>query len=334
MNSSVQKLESQFEGAAADLSRMLEALEGAIVGQHRLITELLICVFAGGHVLMEGLPGLGKTHLAKALSATMGMNLSRVQCTPDLMPADITGSEILTTSDSGEQRLAFRRGPIFSNMVLVDEINRATPKTQAALLEAMQESQVTHAGERHPLPDPFWVLATQNPIEVEGTYPLPEAQLDRFTAKVDVGYPDADALMALLDISLDDEPADQLKAAVTPSRVVEIMGLARAVVIARHIKQAAVDLVLATQPGSPGESALATSHFKYGASPRGLQSLLRSARVSALLDNRVQVDIEDLYRVAPQVLRHRILLKVESELEGININQILEKMLSDWRGRY
>lgn len=267
MKTHLQLLESEFETASRDLSRMRQALEGAIVGQRQLITELLTTVFAGGHVLMEGLPGLGKTHLAKGLAAAMGMTLSRVQCTPDLMPADITGSEVLVTGDGGAQKLEFRRGPVFASMVLVDEVNRATPKTQAALLEAMQESQVTHAGQSHPLPSPFWVIATQNPIEVEGTYPLPEAQLDRFMAKVDVGYPDAEALMSLLDISLDDEPSDHMQTVIQPSRVREIMNLIKGVVIAQPLRQAAVDLVLATLPARRRGSELATRHFKYGASP-------------------------------------------------------------------
>jgi MoxR-like ATPase len=324
-------LESRFRTASDDLARLQLALEQTIVGQRQLINELLIVIFAGGHVLLEGLPGLGKTHLAKALSASMGLSLARIQCTPDLMPSDVTGSEMLLSDEQGRQRLNFRPGPIFASMVLVDEINRATPKTQAALLEAMQEAQVTHAGMRHPLPDPFWVLATQNPIEIEGTYPLPEAQLDRFTAKINVDFPDADALLTLLDVSLDDEPADHMATILQPERVVEIMALARQVVIARPLRQAAVDLILATHPDAREASTLASRHFRYGASPRGLQALLRAARVRALLQQRAHVDLEDIQRVTLPVLRHRVLLDIESELEGIKVDSLLLEILEQWR---
>lgn len=204
--------EADIQQASRDLQRLTATLESAIVGQSPLITQIIIAFIAGGHILIEGLPGLGKTHLAKALAATTGLAFSRVQCTPDLMPADITGSEILLKNQDGEHRFDFQPGPIFSPMVLVDEINRATPKTQAALLEAMQEHQVTHTGTTHLLPSPFWVIATQNPIEIEGTYPLPEAQLDRFMVKLKVDFPDREALLAMLDISLDSEPSDQLEA--------------------------------------------------------------------------------------------------------------------------
>ena len=334
MKAELQILESEFKAASKDLHALREALEQAIVGQHRLIVELITAVFAGGHLLLEGLPGLGKTHLVKALSAAMGMEMSRIQCTPDLMPSDITGSQILLTDNRGTQSLDFRKGPIFSNLVLVDEINRATPKTQAALLEAMQETQVTHAGELHRLPEPFWVAATQNPIEIEGTYPLPEAQLDRFMMQIRVSYPDADALLRLLDVSLDDEPSDHLQAVMDRDRVTRIMALIRQVVVAQPLKQAAVDLVLATLPGSSGASPLAERHFRYGASPRGLQALLRAARVHAVLEGRAHVSLEDLHRTALPVLRHRVLLNIESELEGVDIDQTLLQLLESWRNAH
>jgi MoxR-like ATPase len=199
-----------FGQAEVDLIKLEQQLNSVIIGQPTLIRELLVAIFAGGHVLLEGLPGLGKTHLAKAIAALLDLSAGRVQCTPDLLPADITGSEVLLGDASSSSDFEFRRGPVFANLVLVDEINRATPRTQAALLEAMQERQVTYGGEQHALPDPFWVIATQNPIELEGTFPLPEAQLDRFMVKLEVGYPAAESLGAVLDATLDREPADEL----------------------------------------------------------------------------------------------------------------------------
>ncbi len=334
MKADIQVLESAFTAASADLRRLQETLEQTIVGQHPVVLELIMALFSGGHILLEGLPGLGKTHLIKALAGSLEMDMSRVQCTPDLMPSDITGSEILLTDPQGRQVLNFRKGPIFSNLVLVDEINRATPKTQAALLEAMQEAQVTHAGEQHRLPRPFWVAATQNPIEIEGTYPLPEAQLDRFLMQIKVAYPDSDALLTLLDISLDDEPSNHLEPVMSQERVKEIMTLIQRVVIAQPLKQAAVDLILATLPGGRGASPLAERHFRYGASPRGLQALLRAARVHAILAERAHVGLDDIQRVALPVLRHRVLLNIESELEGVDMDGILLQLLESWRNAH
>jgi MoxR-like ATPase len=319
--------ETDFKEARLELQRLRSTLESAIVGQSALITQMLIAFFAGGHILMEGLPGLGKTHLAKALAATTDLAFSRVQCTPDLMPADITGSEILVKGQDGEHRFDFQPGPIFSSLVLVDEINRATPKTQSALLEAMQEHQVTYTGTAHPLPSPFWVMATQNPIEIEGTYPLPEAQLDRFLLKLKMDFPDHDALLAMLDISLDSEPSDQLVPTLSKARLEQIMGLCRKILISERIKRASVQLLLSTHPDKTSDS----SHFRYGASPRGLQALLRTARVHALMNDRLQVDLDDLEAVALPALRHRVLLTIESELDGVNSDELLIRLIRSWR---
>lgn len=326
MNNINKRSEEDFQQARQDLQQLQASLEGVIVGQTALITQLLISFIAGGHVLMEGLPGLGKTHLAKAIAATTDVEFSRVQCTPDLMPADITGSDILLKNRDGEHSFNFQPGPIFSPIVLVDEINRATPKTQAALLEAMQEQQVTYTGHTHPLPSPFWVIATQNPIEIEGTYPLPEAQLDRFMVKLRVQFPDREALLAMLDISLDREPSEQLEAILSRQRLKQIMQLGSEILISERIKQAAVQLLLCTHPENKGDSRL----FRYGASPRGLQALIRTARIHALINDRLQVDLQDLMAMALPTLRHRVLLTIESELDGVDSDEVLTGIIQYW----
>ncbi len=313
-----------------DLRRLLDRI---IVGQGELVTHLITAVFAGGHVLIEGLPGLGKTHLAKAFAAALGLQWARVQCTPDLLPADITGAEIYVTASSGASSFEFRPGPVFAQLVLVDEINRATPRTQAALLEAMQEKQVTHAGATHALPSPFCVLATQNPIELEGTYPLPEAQLDRFMFKLTVPFPARESLHQMLGVSLDAEPADTLQAIAGPADVLRITQLCRTVLLGDRCKEAAVDLIVATQPDDSGANTDARRHIRYGASPRALQALVRAARVRALLAGRAHVDVDDLGAVAMPVLRHRVLLRLESELDGLDTESTLASIIDAWRRR-
>jgi MoxR-like ATPase len=314
-----------------DVAGIEAALTGAIVGQGALVRELLTAILAGGHVLLEGLPGLGKTHLVKGVARVLGQPLARVQCTPDLLPADITGSELLAPDGvPGAHDLVFRPGPIFASLVLVDEINRATARTQAALLEAMQEGQVTAGGRAHPLPAPFWVIATQNPIEVEGTYPLPEAQLDRFFFKCVVPYPSDAALREIVDVSLDGEPADRLPALVGADRLAAMLDAPRAVVVADAVKEAAVRLVLATQPDRPDASPAARDHLRYGASPRALQTLLRAGRVRALADGRGHVALEDLRELALPALRHRVLLSLESEVAGVRVDDVLARVVEGW----
>ncbi len=322
-----------FAGAYRCLQDLRALLGRVIVGQDELVTQLVTAVFAGGHVIIEGLPGLGKTHLAKAIAAALGLHWARVQCTPDLLPADVTGAEIYVTAVGGASSFEFRPGPIFAQLVLVDEINRATPRTQAALLEAMQERQVTHAGDTHALPSPFCVLATQNPIELEGTYPLPEAQLDRFMFKLLVPFPARESLRHMLDVSLDNEPSDSIQPIASPADVLNIMRLSRTVLLGDRCKDAAVDLVMATQPDVGGAASDARRHIRYGASPRALQALVRAARVRALMAGRPHVDIDDLAAVALPVLRHRVLLRLESELDGLEADSTLALIIDAWRRR-
>lgn len=320
--------ENDFGQAASDLAELETRLRNVIIGQDELLRDLLTAIFAGGHVLLEGLPGLGKTHLAKAISALLGLKSGRVQCTPDLLPSDLTGSEVLSHESGSRADFEFRQGPLFANLVLVDEINRATPRTQAALLEAMQEQQVSYNGVQHRLPDPFRVIATQNPIELEGTFPLPEAQLDRFMLKLHVAYPAADRLGDILDATLDQEPADDLHAICSIDRMREIQSVARQVLVSKDVRESAIALILATQPDA--EDQTGHQHIRYGASPRALQSLVRAARVRALMDRRAHVSPDDLAHLALPVLRHRILLRSESELDGNTPDSVLGDVISDW----
>jgi MoxR-like ATPase len=296
-----------------------------IVGQRDLVRHTLTCLLANGHALLEGVPGLGKTLLVRTIADVIDCAFNRVQFTPDLMPADITGTNILI-EESGHRVFRFQPGPIFTNLVLADEINRATPKTQSSLLEAMQEQQVTVARNRYPLDPPFFVLATQNPLEMEGTYPLPEAQLDRFMFKVMVPFPSEEELLIIVERTTGAHSVTVDKVA-TAAEIVDMQRLARAVPIAPHVSAYAVSLLAATHPGQPRAPQLVRDYVRYGASPRGVQALVAAGKIGALFDGRFNVAIEDIRAAAIPALRHRIILNFEGEAEGITSEAIIRTIL-------
>ncbi|MCC7119808.1 MAG: MoxR family ATPase [Anaerolineales bacterium] len=296
-----------------------------IVGQNDVVRHVLTSILAGGHVLLEGVPGLGKTMLIRTLSEALDLKFSRVQFTPDLMPADILGTEILS-DENGSREFRFRPGPLFANLVLADEINRATPKTQSALLEAMQESSVTVAQHTYKLEEPFFVLATQNPLEMEGTYPLPEAQLDRFFFKVNVNLPDVKELSEILDRTTGKETPSANKTA-SGADILQMRALARTVPIASHVKEYIAALVLASHPENPNASPLVKKYVRYGVSPRGGQALVLGAKVTALLSGRYNVAFEDVQAVAKAALRHRLLLNFDGLAEGIQADDVIQELV-------
>ena len=311
--------------ATSQLNRVREEIGKIIVGQQDVVDGVLICLLAGGHVLLEGVPGLGKTTLLRTLSRVLHLKYSRIQFTPDLMPADIVGSMIIDT-ESGSKALRFSPGPIFANLVLADEINRATPKTQSALLEAMQEHTVTSGTATHELEQPFLVMATQNPIEMEGTYPLPEAQLDRFLMKILVKYPSRSDLNTIVERTIQ---RDDISVGSVLNRE-EILGLrdvCHHVLVAPHVQDYAIDLVMATQPGTPQGHELANKFVRYGSSPRGAQALVECGRVLALMRGRLHLSTEDIEAVAPAVLRHRIILNFDAHAEGQTPETILSRII-------
>ncbi|GAB4574462.1 MAG: MoxR family ATPase [Anaerolineae bacterium] len=298
-----------------------------IVGQADVIRHVLICIIAGRHALLEGVPGLGKTMLIRTLADVLDLKFSRIQFTPDLMPADITGTDIMQETEDGRREFVFQAGPVFANLILADEINRATPKTQSALLEAMQEQSVTVSNRTYRLAPPFFVLATQNPLEMEGTYPLPEAQLDRFMFKVDVRFPSADELVSILSRTTGAEVPVAGKAA-DGQRIIEMGQLALATPIASHVSEYAARLVVATHPESDTAPEMVRRYVRYGSSPRGAQALIVGAKITALLSGRYNVAFEDVQAVAPAALRHRLLLNFEGLAEGIQTDEIIASLLA------
>jgi MoxR-like ATPase len=310
-----------FDGLRAEMARM-------IVGHEELVEQVFIALVCGGHCLLEGVPGLGKTLMVRSLGETLSLSFSRIQFTPDLMPADITGTNMLTDDPSGRKIFEFQRGPLFAHIVLADEINRATPKTQSALLEAMQEQSVTVGGKMHRLENPFMVLATQNPIEMEGTYPLPEAQVDRFFFKLLLQFPSRAELSRIADLTTA-APPSALREVLDAAGILEMRQWVREVPLADVVKDYAVRLVLSTHPQQKqanGSGGLAQRFVMYGSSPRGLQSLILAAKGRALLAGRPNVSFDDIRSLLLPSLRHRLILNLEADAEGVNAEKILSEV--------
>jgi MoxR-like ATPase len=320
------------EAAIEQLNLIRSEIARVIVGQQEVVDGVLICLLAGGHVLLEGVPGLGKTTLLRTLSNVLHLKYSRIQFTPDLMPADIVGSMIIEADERGAKSLRFQPGPIFAHLVLADEINRATPKTQSALLEAMQERTVTSGTTTHKLEAPFLVMATQNPIEMEGTYPLPEAQLDRFLMKILVGYPTRDELNVIVERTIQKEEAN-LETKADRESILELRSLSRDVLVAPHVQDYAIDLVMATQPNTTHAHALAKKYVRFGSSPRGAQALVECGRVHALMQGRFHLSMDDVCKIAPAVLRHRVILNFDAHADGQTPETILGEILASLPGR-
>jgi MoxR-like ATPase len=310
-----------------------EELAKLIVGQRELVRNVLIALIGGGHVLLEGQPGLGKTVLVRSLGRALHLEFARVQFTPDLMPADVTGTHIVTEDEAGRRRFEFQPGPLFANLLLADEINRATPKTQSALLEAMQERQVTVGDRTRPLPLPFFVLATQNPIELEGTYPLPEAQLDRFFFKLLVPFPDAADLAEIARRTTGVDEAD-LQPVAGGEDLAAMARLAREVPVADSVMDRAVAILLGTHPERPDAPEEVRRYVRWGASPRGLQTLVLAGRIRALLEGRYNVALEDLEVVAVPALRHRVFLNFEADVAGVDTDQLVSAVLRSLADRH
>lgn len=325
--------EQQIDSFQTDFQRVHREVSKVIVGYSGLIDDILMAILGNGHVLLEGVPGLGKTKLVQTLSKTLHLRSSRIQFTPDLMPADIVGTNVVQENEHGEKFLDFQPGPIFANLILADEINRATPKTQSALLEAMQEKTVTVGKRTYPLDQPFVVLATLNPLELEATYPLPEAQLDRFFIKLRMDFPPVDDIHTILDrTTYADEPA--VETVWDADTILRLRKAALAVPIREEVQDYAARIVMATQPSTPFAHPLAKTYLRYGASPRGAQAIVIGSKVRALLSGRSEVDFKDVRQVVLQALRHRIILNFEGEAERMDPDMILKTIMESVPEKY
>ena len=322
-----QQLRGELERFRQDFHRLRDEVAQVVVGQHKIVDGVLTAMIAGGHVLLEGVPGLGKTLLVRTLASVLKASFGRIQFTPDLMPADLIGTNVLVEGEDGRRTFRFDPGPLFAHVVLADEINRATPKTQSALLEAMQEHSVTVAGVTHRLEGLFFVLATQNPLEMEGTYPLPEAQLDRFLLKLIVPYPTEAEMETILDRTTDVH-TPSATALLQPERVLEMAQLARRIPVADEVRRMAIRTVMGTHPHQPHASPMVRQFVRYGSSPRGAQAVLLAAKIHALLDGRCHVAREDIRAVAADALRHRVLLNFEGQAEAISTDAVIEDVLT------
>ena len=321
-----ESMEARAEGFRAAHAKIKREIAKVIVGHDDIVEGVLTCLFIGGHALLEGVPGLGKTLLVRTLADAIELDFNRIQFTPDLMPADIIGTNMVMELDDGRRVFEFQPGPIFSQIVLADEINRATPKTQSAMLEAMQERSVTVGGKVHRLKAPFFVMATQNPIEQEGTYPLPEAQLDRFLLKLVVGYSSREELSEILDRTTKRTTARAEKV-IDAETMLEMQELVREVLVAPNVQDYAIRLALATHPKGPFAAPATNQYIRWGSSPRGVQTMVLAAKVRALLEGRYNVSYEDLRRVYLPSLRHRVLLNFEAQAEGIDPDDVLVKLI-------
>lgn len=317
----------EIQAFSATVARVRQELAREIIGQENVIEHMLIALVAGGNVLLEGVPGLGKTRLVRALGHVFDLPFSRIQFTPDLMPADITGTNIIVKEETGN-RFEFRKGPLFSSIVLADEINRATPKTQSALLEAMQEHSVTVTGVTYPLEEPYFVLATQNPVEQEGTYPLPEAQMDRFLFKVQVAFPSLEELGAIVDMTTTGQDGHAEKVA-DGGDILRMRAIARQVPVAQAVREYALKLVMHTHPDQPDAPEIARKYLRFGASPRAAQALFSAARVRALMQGRYNVAFDDVAALAPACLRHRLALNFEGVADGLTPDDVIAALVKE-----
>ena len=321
-------LNEEVDSVRINFELIINELAKIIVGQKLLLKHLFISLLCGGHALIEGVPGLGKTMIVRSLSKILDLKYSRIQFTPDLMPADILGTNIVKEDGKGSRYFEFYKGPIFGQLILADEINRASPKTQSALLEAMQEEKVTVFGSQYDLKPPFMVLATQNPIEMEGTYPLPEAQIDRFFFKLKIAYPDQNELQEIINKTTEDYQYE-LARVVGAESILKMKSIVKMVPIASHVKNFAIQLVLASHPDNAHTTERIKEYVLFGASPRGVQSLILAGKASALMDGRYNVSLEDIRKVAKPALRHRIALNIRGETEGVDTDELVEEILSN-----